>query len=51
MLTIKFPVLLSKLGGECHADCEVPCVTEQAGCNCSPSDLCCKVSSSDLGQF
>ena len=27
MLTVKFPVLLSKLAGECHADCEVPCVT------------------------
>jgi hypothetical protein len=31
MLTVKFPVLLSKLAGEFHADCEVPFVTEQGG--------------------
>ena len=31
MLTVKLHVLLSKLAGECHADCEVTCVTEQAG--------------------
>jgi len=31
MLTVKFPMLLSNLAGECHADCEVPCVTEHAG--------------------
>jgi hypothetical protein len=51
MLTVKLHVLLSKLAGECHADCEVTCVTEQTGWCCSPSDLCCKVCSSDLGQF
>jgi len=31
MLTVKLHVLLSKLAGEYHADCEVACVTEQAG--------------------
>ena len=51
MLTVKLHVLLSKLAGECHADCEVTCVTEQTGWCCRPSDLCCKVCSSDLGQF
>ena len=30
MLTVKIPVLVSKLPGECHADCEDPCVSEQA---------------------
>jgi len=28
---VKLHVLLSKLAGECHADCKVTCVTEQAG--------------------
>jgi hypothetical protein len=27
MLTVKFPLLLSKVVGECHSDCKVTCVT------------------------
>ena len=50
MLTVKLHVLLNKVIWEFHADCEVTCITEQAGWNCSLSDLYCRVSSSYLGQ-